>query len=71
MKAVLFFLLLTATPIHAQDSLKFRPIDKIKVYEEVLKMGYESKQLYEVLIQEYTKRKDTLKVKYYRKKLTP
>ena len=71
MKAITIFILLSAVSLQAQDSLKFRPIDKIKVYEEVLKMGYESKQLYEVLIQEYTKRKDTLKVKYYRKKLTP
>lgn len=71
MKAVTLILLLIAVPLQAQDSLKFRPIDKVKVYEEVLKMGYESRQLYEVLIQEYTKRKDTLKVKYYRKKLNP
>lgn len=71
MKAITIFILLCAVSLQAQDSLKFRPIDKIKVYEEVLKMGYESKQLYEVLIQEYAKRKDTLKVKYYRKKLTP
>jgi hypothetical protein len=39
----------------------------VKVYEDVLKMGYESKQIYDVLIKEYTKRNDTIKVNYYKK----
>lgn len=44
-------------------------IDVVKVYEDVLKMGYESKQIYTVLIEKYTERKDTLKVEYYKYKL--
>jgi hypothetical protein len=44
-------------------------IDVVKVYEDVLKMGYESKQIYTVLIDKYEQRNDTLKVEYYKIKM--
>jgi hypothetical protein len=43
-------------------------IDVVKVYEDVL-MGYESKQIYTVLIEKYEQRNDTIKVEYYKIKL--
>lgn len=46
-----------------------RPIDIVKVYEDVLEMGYESDQIYRVLIDKYAIRKDTLKVEFYKVKL--
>jgi hypothetical protein len=44
-------------------------IDVVKVYEDVLKMGYESKQIYSVLIEKYEQRNDTIKVECYKIKL--
>lgn len=41
-------------------------VDIVKVYEDVLKMGYKSEQIYDVLICEYKKRNDTIKVEYYK-----
>ena len=64
MKYILF-ILFSAT-LTAQTQAE-RHIDIVTVYERVLEMGYKNEQIYCVLIEAYTRRNDTLKVKYYEK----
>ena len=64
---ILIVILLFLSNLTAQTQAD-KPIDIVKVYEDVLEMGYESEQIYDVLIAEYKKRNDTIKVEYYKKK---
>jgi hypothetical protein len=63
---ILIVILLFLSNLTAQTQAD-KPIDIVKVYEDVLEMGYESEQIYDVLIEEYAKRNDTIKVEYYKK----
>lgn len=62
---ILFFPLLVfgQRPTRIADTIK---IDVVAVYEDVVRMGYKSEQIFTLLAEKYEIRKDTVMAKKYR-----